>query len=475
MSSSDIDCPKKAMSCSDNNSKLVQFCINCHKSDDVSQVLEIINRELIAEYGFLMLCHAIECDRVFIMLFLMNSYPNLITLKDEHGLSILAFAFIYGHYNCISPMLQHSPQLIRWKACDGCNIFHYAARRRDIPADLLNQLIECDQKTNSPLYMIDMPQRTTGYAIHVAAKCNNVLFLSRVHAIHPNMLLVHTIKNNTVLHIAVSHRHLDCVRYLLNVCPHLCKSQNADQFNPLHLAVCDENHEIVELLVACDTTIITSSTQSVFRYAMLRPNFTIINTLLTACPQVANERYDKKGNILVQNDARGETTLHIAVQNIYQKHIIGDLLRINPDLLQQVNHEGNTALYIANQHNNPEAIKAIIASRPDMSYTDNDNNTPLHFILCTDAPTELVMTVFHHNPSHMYTVNTKQRTPLHECITFYRNPEIFEPYLQLDFLLVVYSECKFDLSHLFVKVQNQFSGCCLLCELQNIVFYYIGF
>lgn len=460
---------------SDCGNEFEQFCDICRKCDDVSQITAIVNDELICIYGFEMLNYAVAYERLSIMTYLMDGYPNLILQQDENGYTILFFAVTNGSYKSMDHMLQRAPQLIRIFANNGSTVFHLIARRQDVPFEILDTLLECDLKTNGPLYVLDIPQQSS-FAVHHAAACNNVMFLARAYAQNPDNLLVRTRNRGyTVLHVAIAHLSEDCVCYLLETCPHLCKYEDFARHNALHLAVSNANIAVVDQLIDCDNTIITSSTQSVLWLAMRSRSAKIAAKLLKMCPQVANERYDSKGNTLDCNEVIGETTLHLAAQLIRDNYFITSLMCIQPDLLEQVNNNKKTALHIANKYNNREAIESIIAFCPNVSYTDEDDNTPLHLMLRTNAPTPVVMSIFHHNPSHMYSTNASRQTPLHLCISNGRNPDIFESYLRLEFLVDVYTECKLDLSHLFLKVQNQFSNCYLLRELQTIIFQYLGF
>lgn len=459
---------------SDYENEFAQFCKVCSECDDISQVAPILNDDLVFVYGFDMLSRAVKYERVSTLAFLLERYPNLISREDENGNTILFFALMGGCYTSIYHMLQYAPQLIRMLANDGSTIFHQVAMLSDVPFELLDAFIECDLKTNGPLYVIDIPRRAT-FAVHVATRWNNVMFLTRVYAYYPDKLFVRTCNRSTLLHIAARNHSVDCVRYLLQTCPHICKYQNVHEDTALHIALCNQHTVIIDLLIDCDSTIITSSKRSVFWLALWHKNTKIVTKLLKVCPQVANERYSNAGYILDTTIASGKTTLHHAIQMIRDKHIFTTLMCIQPNLLKQVNNCGKTALYVANAYDNREAIKAIIEFCPYVGYTDEDNNTPLHLILRTDASNALIMRVFNHNPSHMYVRNTKQNTPLHLCIAHYRNPAIFESYLRLEFLVDVYTECKMDLSQLLLKVQQQCNDCCLMRELQTIIFHYIGF
>lgn len=452
---------------------LAMFDALCQKRDDVDQVLKIINDELVAIYGFEMLLHAIQHERLQIISLLLDRYPNLVNTQDDNGYTILYFAVIKNRCESVRHILAHSPQLLRKLDNNERTIFHTVASC-DVSLTMLNLLIDCDKNTNGPLYVMDIPDKSS-YPVHRAAASSNILFLSRLFAVNPHSLSEFTSNNSTVLHIAVAHDYDECTQYLIQTCPHLCKLEDLNGFNPLHIAVRNRNLKIVKMLVTCDSTIIQSSTKvSVFWFAMERDS-KIARMLLRLWPNVVNERYENAA-YPYQYLGGKSTTLHAAAKISNCGNLITDLLHAKPDLLHIQDRDGKVALCVANEHTNRNAIEAIIAYCPHLNYMDEEGNTTLHLLMSTNAHKELILDVFNDQPSHMYTYNKKQNTPLHKCIKHHVHlRDTFESLLAPEFTIKVYVECGLDVTQLFSKLELQCNELCLLRELKGIVYQYLGF
>ncbi|KAK2984795.1 hypothetical protein RJ640_004620 [Escallonia rubra] len=163
--------------------------------------------------------------------------------------------------------------------------------------------------------------------------------------------------NNTILHEAVRNHQLKVVDLLLNVDPGLaCFVNNAGE-SPLYLAARDGMLEIVNRILILSTYAHGGSDgQNALHAAIAEGHFgnaNIIEALLRAEPQLIQE-----------TDHQGRTSLHYAVR-------LGDnwtarrLLELDASTAYALDKDGQSSLHIAASKGHTKLMKEIIQHSPD--------------------------------------------------------------------------------------------------------------
>ncbi|KAM1803514.1 hypothetical protein ACFX12_029488 [Malus domestica] len=141
-----------------------------------------------------------------------------------------------------------------------------------------------------------------------------------------------TPRGNTVLHLAVSTGHLQLIKLIALNFPGLVCKQNDDGELPLHVAASAGHLSAVHCLV--DTA---------------------------------------QGNMFNEKDGRGDTSLHVAVENNHQE-VAMFLVGKDGSTSHSTNNSGKTPLCMAAETANLDLVKAMVAKTPDSAADANSGN-----------------------------------------------------------------------------------------------------
>lgn len=184
------------------------------------------------------------------------------------------------------------------------------------------------------------------------------------------------IQYNSLLHLAVANPQspdaVRIVRHLLKLKPYFSVQKNYRGLTPLHLAVANENEELVRELSsphvqkrALDE--VDQLSRSPLHYAVLRNNVNIVRILISS-----------RAN-LYKEDKTGATALHYAAKNNNFELVA---LFVTQTKLEDIpDEEGRTALMWAASEDALDVLELMLRypTRFDAHACDNRRLTPLHF------------------------------------------------------------------------------------------------
>lgn len=177
---------------------------------------------------------------------------------------------------------------------------------------------------------------------------------------------------NSLLHLAVANWRPDSVRIvrlLLQTNPYFSTQKDFAGRTPLHLAVANENEELVKELGTaelCALDEMDKVSRSALHYAVLRNNINIVNNLILS------------GASLYKQDTTGATALHYAVKN--NNIALVDCFLSHKNLEDIPDKQGRTALMWAAREGSKEVL-ALMLRNPNhfkMLACDQEGLTALH-------------------------------------------------------------------------------------------------
>ncbi|KAM7508868.1 hypothetical protein LguiA_019321 [Lonicera macranthoides] len=171
--------------------------------------------------------------------------------------------------------------------------------------------------------------------------------------------ILHTVAlagGETPLHVACLAGHLDFVKEVLKLKKEFATELNQDGFAPLHIAASNGHVEIVKEILKTDGNLCRLEGRGrmiPLHYAVIKGRVDVIKELLSAC-------VDSIENLT----ARGETTLHLAVNNhqFQAFKVLVEYLKEfqKEDLLNGKDGQGNTILHLAVSRKQYEVIDLVL-------------------------------------------------------------------------------------------------------------------
>ncbi|XVE69104.1 hypothetical protein DITRI_Ditri09bG0123800 [Diplodiscus trichospermus] len=163
---------------------------------------------------------------------------------------------------------------------------------------------------------------------------------------------------DTPLHVAASVGRVEFAMEMMNLKPSFARKLNQAGFSPLHLALQNNQHQMVRVLINTDKDLVRvkgREEMTLLHQAAAGEDLDLLAEFLIACPECI-----KEVNI------RGETAIHIAARGnrLEAFQILVHWLRRNShkdgdvwedEILNSKDNEGNTLLHLAAMNNNPQA------------------------------------------------------------------------------------------------------------------------
>lgn len=382
-------------------------------------------------------------DNSSILRMLLERYPK-ITLRTFKGKHILYHTLIADMCANVDMLLRHFKY--NWvydpnRPCDK-SVFHIAARvplSQRMSDVIINYMATVDWY---PIFKETVPDGIYRHleVMGIIVKSGNIHFLSRMFVYADFMLLRVTFQNDTLLHIAVCKRQLECVRFLLSNLPRLCTKLNKQSRSPLSIVVRNHDLELVELLACCDPSMIYRTVSNVFVDAISRGFVSVVKLLLKHMPK----------------DVRWHDSVWWNVNDI---SMVEFLLGVDPTLIDHVDDCGRNPLHIlVSRKRCPSAMIRILLTRKQSIIHDveNSHKTYIEFV-CEN--------------------NKYNETPYHLAV-FRKNHtvmNIFESVVPFDIVFTTHKTLDKNMEHLLQRVASLFDNSYLLPALHHIVFEYLGF
>ncbi|GMI87304.1 hypothetical protein like AT4G10720 [Hibiscus trionum] len=180
---------------------------------------------------------------------------------------------------------------------------------------------------------------------------------------------------NTPLHVAAEEGCIGFVMEIMNLKPSLARKLNQQGLSPMHLAVKKGHKEMVLRLLEIDKDLVRirgKKGKTPLHYiSKVGDQDGLLDSFLEACP-------DSIRDVTTRN----RTCLHIAVRN-RRLDILQVMIRTlrKKDYCREVvnrkDEDGNTALHIAANDNQPQMLKLLLECKADKHATNHDGLTAL--------------------------------------------------------------------------------------------------
>ena len=195
-----------------------------------------------------------------------------------------------------------------------------------------------------------------------------------------------TNKNNrTALMIACHKGNIDVMNLLLNAGANFDISDDDAQTCLHYAATGDSSHEVLEIIIGhgVDVNSTNNSNQTALMRASHKGNKHVINVLINAG---ANPHI---------SDDEGDTLLHYAAYGDCSKEVLQAIIDHGADV-NATNKNNKTALMIACEKCNEDAINVLLNARADPTIGDIGRNTCLHVAVAQDCTKEVIGEIIDH-------------------------------------------------------------------------------
>ncbi|KAL3872338.1 hypothetical protein ACJMK2_040269 [Sinanodonta woodiana] len=330
-------------------------------------------------------------DNLRIVKYLIKTMPGLLEQNDKNGWTPLHHAASKGSVAVIESLLEAGLDITA-RTNNGCHALHLSAGNGNLK--IVKYLI----KTNPGL--LQQNDKNGWTALHHAASKGSVPVLETLIAAGLDI----TARNNddeNILHIAVGNDNLNIVKYLIKTNPGLLQQNDKNGWTALHHAALGGSVPVLKTLIAAglDITARNNDDENILHIAAGHDNLNIVKYLIKTNPGLLQQN-DKngwtalhhaasKGSVpviesllaaVLNNTARNnddENILHIAAGHDNMT-IVKYLIQNYPGLLQQNDQNGWTALYHAASKGSVPVFEILLAAGLDITARNNDDENILH-------------------------------------------------------------------------------------------------
>ncbi|CAB3999948.1 transient receptor potential cation channel subfamily A member 1-like isoform X1, partial [Paramuricea clavata] len=219
------------------------------------------------------------------------------------------------------------------------NVFHYAVSR----PDTLRKLLENAETETSVQEALNQADEEGETPIHRAAVIANIESLKILHEYDNSLMkLKTTIRNRSVLHLAVKSRSVVLVKFVLSKDLDLVNTVDSMSQSPLHYAAGLKQSSALELLIS-------------------------------------------KGGDATITDENGQLPLHIAASKGL-KNNVSLLLRENPDFVDVLDKSSRSPLLLASQNNFPTVVSYLLSKNADYEIQDKLGLTAFDWAVSSNFP-----------------------------------------------------------------------------------------
>ncbi|XP_062873697.1 ankyrin repeat and death domain-containing protein 1B [Trichomycterus rosablanca] len=269
-----------------------------------------------------------------------------------------------------------------------------------------------------------------------AAKRNDVETMKRLgRGVNVNALNMH---NRTALHYAVAGKNVQAVDVLLR---RRAKLDLQDKFGltPIHLTAWFGSLEILKLLIqsGADQRVKNTEGMNMMHCAAVNDHTDIVEYIVNDLQMKELDKEDNHGNrpfavaaehgcvrmlqmlmeepyqmATMEENKNGNTPLHLAAKNGHLEAL--ELLLEHFEIRNEVNHAGETALFLATDGSYDDCVLALLNSRCDPNIPDTNKTSALHAV-CEKGYTSVAKLLLD-NGAVINTRNQYLQTPFHLAV-----------------------------------------------------------
>lgn len=385
--------------------------------------------ELLTEDQDTVMHVAVKAGQLKVVEFLLERYPQFATASNIHGHTVLKIAVQFYRLDIVCKLIAFSSNLIDF----------------------------CGRISLTPLQYACWRGRWESAAIMIAAKPESVYQLDG--------------DNRNLLHFGALSGDVPTVRYLLTVCPSaFLKTQNRLGITPLYFAI-PRSSDVSKMIANADPTAIHIPGATGWLPLFFTTCYATLECILHIDPNASKQRatHDNK------------TLLHVFLERPSVDFFIEAtklLVQLNPDILNDVDNNGDSVLDIAFRLRDQTKINIIFQCKPDVQDTKRFGNTLLHIAACGGDCT-IVERLFLTNSFALYHVNDEQKNPLAIAVEFKHTAvvQMFQPHVTIDMAVAVREECLANCGldlYSFILNQSSVLQTYLLPELTYLVLEFFG-
>ena len=411
--------------CKVGNTEVVQYIV-----ENYQDVLTIRNKELLSPFivaGFSGSVELIkyliskECDvldkdnggitvlhyaslggNTEIVQYLVDNYPELLTMRDKDGQSPFLVAGISGSLELVKYLISMECDVMD-KDNDGETVLYKACKRWG--QELVKYLVENypelltirDEEGQSPFLVTGVSGSVELVKYLISKQCD---------------VLDKDSDGWTVLHKACKYGKLELVKYLVENYPELLTIRDKEGQSSFLVAGQSGSVELVEYLISkgCDALDKDNNGLTVLHYACQKGNTEVVQYLVENSGELLTMRHEdgqspflvagfsgsvelvkyliSRGCDVMDKDNDGWTVLHYACQEGEQE-LVQYLVENYPILLTMRDKEGQSPFLVVGISGSVELVEYLISKGCDVLDNDNDGKTIL-YTACNENKLELV-------------------------------------------------------------------------------------
>lgn len=481
----------------------------CCASDNVTTIEKIFDADpaFVQSDGHVVLSHYATRaeDGSVIFRTLLTKYIQHLPIKQLNR--VLIESIEYDQCTNVRLLLDVCPALFFSEDYQNASIFQCAAplRLSEPMCDVLFSKI-----TKATYYLINRDVRYHGCMMtlaQIAAKNGNVFFLKHLFACDMTSLTrlatqqrFTVVNDKSTLELAVEQREIECARFLVAVCPRLCRMVSTSGLVvPLLLAVRNANLPMIELLARADPSVLCIPGFHInpFVGAVRRLYFDIVQLFFQLEPSCIQMRDMGGRSVLLHTNSKamvefllqldptvidivdesGKTTLHHAAQTGSPMAVISYLLAVKPSLVYQTDNQGQTPLGIAFRNLNYECMKAMVVACPTVQFYDKHDNTTCHIAARVVSNVETLHQVFTTNAAWLTLQNNIALNPLAIALLAKNQPAttLLMALMPVGDVVETFCANHQDVAALQKQCHDQCDANALLPDLWDCVLTYVGF
>ena len=362
----------------------------------------------------------IACDKGKLELaqYLVEKYPDMLTIRDKTGRSPYLFAGFSGSVELVKFLISRGC-VVMDKDNYGHTVLHYACDKGKL--ELAQYLVE---KYQDFLTIRD----NTGHSPYLVAGFSGSVELVKFLISHGCDVMDKDSVGRTVLHYACDKGKLELAQYLVEHYPDMLTIRDKTGQSPYLVAGFSRSVELVKFLISRGYDVMDKDSEgsTVLHKACAIGKLKLAQYLVESCPDVLAIRDNtgrspylvagfsgsvelvkfliSRGCDVMDKDSNGQTVLHVACDK-GKLALAQYLVEKYPDMLTIRDKGGRSPYLVAGYSGSVELVKFLISRGCDVRNKDSDGWTVLHNA-CQEGKLELAQYLVE-NYSDMLTIRDK--------------------------------------------------------------------